>query len=58
MVTVTSNSEVGVSKTFLRENGEWLLAVAVGARWKKIYFSTEKPTIYHKSLGGVSEILL
>ena len=25
---------------------------------EKVYFSTEKPTIYHKSLGDLPEILL
>ena len=61
MVTMTSNSGVGVSKTFLRENGERFNCSGGRSEMednKKLYFSTENPTIYHKSLGDVPEILL
>ena len=65
MVTVMSNSGVGVSKKKLANS---LLEVnisgspVVAERWmegsEKVYFSTEKPTIYRKSLEDLPEILL
>ena len=60
MVIVMSNSGVGVSKKFVRENGErfacseyfWLSSGSSKMESsEKVYFSTEKPTICRKSLG-------
>ena len=61
METVTSNSEVGVSKKkMLRENGErftsskyfWLSSGRSEMEGReKVYFTTEETTIYPKSLG-------
>ena len=60
MVTMTLNMGVGVSKKNLRENGErficseyFLLSSSRSEMEgsKKVYFTTEKPAIYPKSLG-------
>ena len=59
MITVMSHSGVGVSKKFLRDSGKWF--TCSGYFWlssgrsemegsEKVYFSTEKRTIYRKSL--------
>ena len=61
MVTMTSNSGVGVSKKILRENGErftcskYFMLSSCRSEMegsKKVYFTTEKPTIYTNSLGS------
>ena len=56
MVIVMSNSGVGVSKKFLRDNGKrltcsqyfWLSSGSSEMEGsEKIYYSTVEPTIYH-----------
>ena len=62
MVTVTSNSGIGVIKKSIRENGErftcseyfWLSSKMAGS--EKVHFSTKKPTIIVKAW-GLPEIL-
>ena len=59
MVTVMSNSGVRVSKKILRENVErftcseyfWLSSGRSETEGSEKIYSTEKPTIYRKSLG-------
>ena len=64
MVMVTSNSGVGVSKIFFRDNGKrftcseyfWLSSSRSEVESsEKVYFSTEKPAIYRKSLEDLPE---
>ena len=59
MATMTSNSGVGVRKKFLGEFDElftcseyfWLFSGRSEMEGsEKVYFTTEKPTLYHESL--------